>query len=172
MFWIVGWVGAKMNCRKFERHTADFVAGRLPHLLESQMAEHAAVCERCAREVARERTLRAALGYARRNVTQTDLWPRIAARMFDEAARPIARRSLARQLAIWGALPAAACLTVWMFVRPAPPLAPQVASSVDESRVVTLVADMQEMPDPTYDPLAEQSAADLQQTDAPVSEER
>ena len=70
-----------MNCRDFERHTADRMSRRLSPERCREMAAHQADCPACARAALAEARLRAAWRESAPPAHTPDLWPRLARRL-------------------------------------------------------------------------------------------
>lgn len=149
-----------MKCREFDENLMDWVAGKLPEPLAAAMSEHSRLCASCARLEAQERSLRLRWQSLPDPGVPPDLWLRLAARLEQKPARRwrFALRPVWRTGAM---LAAAASLTLVVWLRfQAPPTdrggatgsaVPQTAASVDESRVVQMISDMQSLPDPDRD---------------------
>jgi anti-sigma factor RsiW len=140
-----------MKCREFDTHMADWVAGRLSVEQCARLEAHCAACPACARAADAERRLRARwqeLPPVREGI---DLWPRVAARL--ETPAPAPRFLFARRL-VWGGALATAALVV-LLVRPAPPPQPYTPAwndgRVNERKVVQMVAELKQIPDPEND---------------------
>jgi anti-sigma factor RsiW len=89
-----------MNCRRFERQTADWVSRRLSPKCAEEMEAHQKTCDACARAALAERELGERWrGGVESSVTPDlstpDLWPRLAQRL-EEAGQNKARKP-------WGA---------------------------------------------------------------------
>lgn len=149
-----------MKCRDFDENLMDWVAGKLPEHLAAAMSAHSRLCASCARLEAEERALRLRWQSLPDPGAPPDLWLRLSARLEQKPARRW--RFALRPVWMTGAtLAAAASLTLVVWLRfQAPPTArvdaprpavQQTASSVDESRVVQMISDMQSLPDPDRD---------------------
>ena len=75
-----------MNCRSFERQTADWLSRRLPAERSEEMTAHQETCPACARAAAAEVRLRG-LWREAGPPPATDLWPHLSARIDVPAAR-------------------------------------------------------------------------------------
>lgn len=137
-----------MNCRHFQHHMADWVAGRLSEEQAALMETHRAVCPVCARAEEEERDLHARWHALAVPANPPDLWPRIAARLETPTPARTPRFAFARRLALSGAVAAAGaiCALLWARLEPVPQ-----EDAVDEQRVVQLIGAMQQIPDPDVD---------------------
>jgi anti-sigma factor RsiW len=135
-----------MKCREANLLIADWVAGRLEPGVAPRMQEHLSVCERCRMEASLEAQMRDRLGSLtaadlRRDIT-SDVLARIA-----EARKPARLWAPRRAPAFAVAVAGVACAIV-LFVATGSDRKPQPGvTSVDETKVIRMVADMQQMPD-------------------------
>lgn len=141
-----------MKCRDVGPHIADWVAGRLEPGLAPRVQEHLACCEACRREAAAESRMRDLLGSFATEDLHRDLAPAVTARI--AAAHAPRRFGLFRPAPAFAfALAGVACAVV-LWTKVQSPVGPAVAvKPVDESRVVRMVADMQQIPDSTDESL-------------------
>jgi len=136
-----------MRCREVGPLIADWVAGRLEPGVAPRVQEHLAACDSCRREAAAESRMRTLMRALPSEPLARDLTPAVLARIAD-AGKPVRlawfRRAPAVAFAA-GVFCALALLVKAPQVRVQPPIA---VAAVDEGRVVRMVADMQELPDP------------------------
>ena len=70
-----------MNCRSFERQTADWLSGRLPPERAGEMTAHQKICASCARVAGTEAQFRERWHEELAPAPTADLWPRLAGRL-------------------------------------------------------------------------------------------
>lgn len=145
-----------MKCNQFEIDLADWVRQRLPEDASLKMERHASECASCASEAALERRMAAAWQAMPDAPPAPELWPKVAARMERPERRPWFAWNLGR-LAVGGSLAAGAvCAAFFMHFMGTPNSEnnTNIATGVDEHKVVTMVAQMRELPESDPDALA------------------
>jgi len=140
-----------MKCNQFEIDMADWVKRRLPNDKAAQMEQHAANCEACAKEAEVERRLARAWDAVPVPSETPELWPAVAARLERPVARPRFSFGIGR-FAFAGTLAAGAVCAVMFFQFNRGPQANVVQT--EKPTVVTMVAQMRELPEPDPESLA------------------
>lgn len=92
-----------MNCRRFHKNVADFVAGRLNAQQASAMRNHASVCSDCKRLESDEQSLRGVFQGAGDISPVADLWPRLATQLSATPVRSSFWSARTRFVAVCGA---------------------------------------------------------------------
>jgi hypothetical protein len=140
-----------MKCNQFENNLADWVRQRLPEDQSSQMKQHAESCKACAKEELLERGLSAAWMSLAEPSPTPELWPKVAARMERPIARPWFGFGLGR-FAMGGTLAAGAlCAVLFMRMNSGPD--DRVVPPGGGQTVLTMVAQMRELPEADPDSL-------------------
>lgn len=154
-----------MNCKQFEIQLSDWLKGRLDAEECARMSAHKAVCAACAHSEAWERGLLTAWDTLATTRAPRELWPLVEARLAESAALPNRTPVRRWRLSLAGALSAGALCAVFFLTRPGPvPVVTGPGSGdrlAEEPRsVLTMVADMQQLPDPDKDSVAQEPAAE------------
>ena len=142
-----------MKCKQFENDIADWLKSRLPGDRASLMEQHAASCSDCSEAVEFERRLMKAWDTVPVTYPIPELWPAIAAKLERPAARPrfgfgMGKFAFAGTLAT-GAL----CAVLYARISTQPPVNPGITPSGSASNVLTMVAEMRELPEADPDSL-------------------
>jgi hypothetical protein len=139
-----------MKCRQFEQWLPDWIADRLSAEQADRMAAHSATCPICSRAADGERALRRRWQDLPQAAEVPALWPRLAQRI--EVAPHRRRSSFLPVFATMSSAVAAFCL-VCLLVRPHPiqdpgtPFRPRITASTDDSRIVQLASQIQQLPE-------------------------
>lgn len=141
-----------MKCTQFEIDMADWVKRRLPENQAALMEQHAANCAACAKEAELEHRIAGAWDSVPIPSDAPELWPAVAARLDRPVARPrfsfgIGRFTFAGTLAA-GAI----CAVVFSYLGRPPTMT--VVQPQDQPTVVTMVAQMRELPEADPESLA------------------
>ena len=154
-----------MNCRKFNNNLVDWTADRTSGDIAIEMRAHAASCAACAAEAEAEKSLRASMRALPVPNRDIELWPKVAMRL--DRHVPARRFLFSPRWATASAL-AAGVMCALVFVRPLVtpggeyPVPQQNAvvtpiQTVDETRIVHLVASIRDMSDPDNEQTADPS---------------
>ena len=142
-----------MKCNQFEIDMADWVKRRLPENQAVLMEQHAANCAACAKEAEMERRLAISWDAVPAPSKTPELWPAVAARLDRPAARPRFSFGIGR-LAFASTLAAGAVCAVMFFQVSRPPHATIDQPTASGPTVVTMVAQMRELPEADPEALA------------------